>query len=100
MYSAVTKQLEMVQRKAVRNLHLYVLKNTDVKIKQQVVIPNALSRPTLDVDVLYFIRFTEAAPWLRRLATGIATGSVVFETRRVHVGFLLDKVAGGQVPAQ
>jgi hypothetical protein len=36
-------------------------------------------------------------PWLRRLVAGLSLWRPVFEPRSVHVGFVVDKVALGQV---
>jgi hypothetical protein len=39
----------------------------------------------------------EAVPWLRRLAAGLPPGRPGFDPGPVHVGFVVDKVALGQV---
>jgi hypothetical protein len=38
-----------------------------------------------------------AVPWLRRLVTGLSPHRPGFDPGSVHVGFLVDKVALGQV---
>jgi hypothetical protein len=40
---------------------------------------------------------TTAVPWLRRLAAGLPALSPGFDPGSVHVGFVVDKVAMGQV---
>jgi hypothetical protein len=39
----------------------------------------------------------KAVPWLRRLAAGLPLRRPVFDPGLVHVGFVVDKVALGQV---
>jgi hypothetical protein len=39
-----------------------------------------------------------AVPWLRRLVAGLSPGRPGFDPGLVHVGFLVDEVALGQVP--
>jgi hypothetical protein len=41
---------------------------------------------------------TTAVPWLRRLAAGLPPRRPGFDPGLVHVGFVVDKVALGQVP--
>jgi hypothetical protein len=38
-----------------------------------------------------------AVPWLRRLVAGLSSWRTGFDPRLVHVGFVVDKVALGQV---
>jgi hypothetical protein len=41
-----------------------------------------------------------AVPWLRRLVAGLPPRRPGFDPRSVHVGFVVDKVALGQVPTR
>jgi hypothetical protein len=41
--------------------------------------------------------FLSAVPWLRRLAAGLSPRRLWFDQGSVHVGFMVDKVALGQV---
>jgi hypothetical protein len=45
----------------------------------------------------YFKYITKAVPWLRRLAAGLPPRRPGFDPGSVHVGFVVDKVALGQV---
>ena len=40
----------------------------------------------------------KAVPWLRRLVAGLSLWRPGFDPRTVHVGFVVEKVALGQVP--
>jgi hypothetical protein len=48
-------------------------------------------------DRIRTIEESRAVPWLRRLVAGLSPRSPVFAPRSVHVGFVVDKVALGQV---
>jgi hypothetical protein len=51
----------------------------------------------LTVDLTRFQRPRRAVPLLRRLVTGLSPRRPWFDPRSVHVGFVVDKVALGQV---
>jgi hypothetical protein len=53
------------------------------------------------LKAFFFYRSTEysswAVPWLRRLVSGLSPRRTGFDPRSVHVGFVMDEVALGQV---
>jgi small ligand-binding sensory domain FIST len=46
---------------------------------------------------LQFSRMYQAMPWFRQLVAGLSPPRCEFASRSVHVGFVVDKVALGQV---
>jgi hypothetical protein len=67
------------------------------QVKQTVNGGNHFSEDFTIYDFLSKLSRYKAAPWLRRLAAGLPPRRPGFDPGSVHVGYVVDKVALGQV---